>query len=205
MGWFRTHRRSMTFLIGLKMLGLLWAFPYHSWQESLFFMQLGIISVLYNVPDRYAQSRFRSARSVPLLKIFLIAYVWASIGAIYPALLEGRMSEQAWLLFTLFFFFIVAITLPFDIRDYFGDKRVRLLTVPGLLGIKATKAIGILLMFLYSLGLAVFFNQILAACILFPVTSFLIFASSSKSPDWYFTGIIDSLLLLNFILIFSFG
>lgn len=202
MAWFRTHRHTMTVLISLNALGLLWAFPYHSWQESLFFIHLGIISVLYNVPDKYAQSKFRSARSVPLLKIFLIAYVWASIGAIYPALLKDAGPGSALLLFGLFFVFIVAITLPFDIRDYYGDKRVRLLTVPGLLGIRATKVMGVVLLFLYAVGLALFFQQILAAGLLFVLASLLIVNASSKSPDWYFTGIIDSLLLLHFLLVF---
>lgn len=202
LAWFWKNKKLLLSLLGLSLLALLWSFPYHSWQESLFFIQLGLISVLYNVPDRYAQTKFRSIRSIPLIKIFLIAYVWASIGAFYPALLAQDLNREVMLLFCLFFIFILAITLPFDIRDYYGDKRASLLTVPGVVGIRATKILALILMLLYSLGLILFFGQWLAAVILYFITAFLVAGSTAKRPDWYFTGIVDSLLLLQFLLVF---
>lgn len=201
MDWFQRNQKLMTILIAINLLGMGWAIPYHDWQEILFFFQLGIISILYNVPDRYARSKFRSIRTVPFIKIFLIAYVWASIGAVYPALLAQEQHPQAFTLFGLFFIFIVGITLPFDIRDYYRDKRVSLLTIPGVVGIGLTKLLAVSLLLVYGIGLFFFFEQYLLPAVMVPVTSIFILASSSKSPDWYFSGIIDSLILLQFFLL----
>lgn len=198
-------RSVLNFLLLLNLLLLFWSFPYHSLRQSLFLMHLGLISLLYNIPDRFAKTRFRSIRSVPLIKVFLIAYVWAAIGAWYPVLLSEPLKESFLLLFVLFFMFILAITLPFDIRDYHSDKRASLLTVPGVLGICFTKGLAIILGIGYGIGLEFFFGQTFLALVITVAIILLIVFSSEKRADWYYTGLIDSLIIVQFLLVYSFS
>lgn len=201
MGWFLKNRHIMYPLLGLNLFILLWAFPYHSVRQSLFFLHLALISILYNVPDRLANTAYRSIRSIPLLKVFLIAYVWAAIGAAYPALLSGRADGEVYALFFLFFSFILAITLPFDIRDYAPDQNRSLLTVPGMIGIGPTKGLAILSMLLYGTGLVLYYGLLLQAAVLMLISLPLIWFSSQRKKDWYYTGLLDGLILLQFFLL----
>lgn len=200
-GSYGKKREVLNFLLLLNLLLFFWSFPYHSLEQSLFLLHLGVISLLYNIPDRFAQTRFRSIRSIPLIKVFLIAYVWAAIGAWYPALLFDPLKEKVLVLFLLFFVFILSITLPFDIRDYHSDKKARLLTVPGIIGIHYTKRLAILLGIGYGLGLGFFFGKPLAAVIVPTAIILLILFSSGKRPDWYYTGLLDSLIIGQFLLV----
>ncbi len=200
MDWFFRNRHVIYILLLLNTGLLLWSFPYGSWQQSLFFLHLGIISLLYNVPDRYANTAFRSIRSVPLIKVFLIAYVWAAIGAFYPALEYQQAFQEAIILFVLFFLFILAITLPFDIRDYYGDKKRSLLTVPGVIGIKNTRKVAVALLLLYAIGIGFIYQHWAASFFIALTGGALIAFSSEKRPDWYYTGGVDSLLLLQYLL-----
>ena len=201
MAWFFRNRKFIYGLLVINFALLLWSFPYGSWQKSLFFLHLGVISILYNVPDRFANTTFRSIRSIPLIKIFLIAYVWAAIGAFYPALEHQQPLWEVMVLFVLFFLFILAITLPFDIRDYYGDKKRSLLTVPGVIGIKFSKKIAIVLLLLYSVAIGFIYQQFTGPVITAIAGIALISYSSSHRPDWYYTGWVDSLLLLQYFML----
>lgn len=200
MEWFLRHKKVLYASLFFSFLLLIWFFPFSSLYECLFFLHLGVISVLYNIPDRLANTRYRSIRSIPLIKIFLIAYVWAALGAWYPAILEPGNSNPSYL-FVLFFLFILAITLPFDIRDYHSDQRTALLTIPGLIGIRATKLVASGLMLLYGVGMGIEYLEWQPVGILTFFTIVLIWFSASARPDWYYTGLIDSLIILQYLLI----
>lgn len=201
MGWFLHHRYIIYPLLGLSLGILIWVFPYHSSRQSFFFIHLAVISILYNVPDRMADTAYRSIRSIPLLKVFLIAYVWAAIGVLYPALLNGSAGEKVYTLFLLFFSFIVAITLPFDIRDYAPDQKKSLLTVPGIIGINATKWLAMISMLVYCSGLVLSYGLVLQAGIILLISLPLIWFSSEEKKSWYFTGLLDGIILLQFFLL----
>lgn len=201
MGWFLQNCRILYLLLGLNVMLLLWVFPYHSWSEALFFLHLALISILYNVPDRLANTSYRSIRSIPLLKVFLIAYVWAAIGAVYPALSVGMPNREVGTLFILFFFFILAITLPFDIRDYSRDRQRSLLTVPGVLGIQPTKWLALISMLAYCTGLVIFYERLWSALLIALISMPLIWFSSHKKKEWYYTGLLDGIILIQFFLL----
>ena len=62
------------------------------------------------------------------------------MGVLYPAILmEAPDMGRVVHIFITQFIFILAITLPFDIRDYYRDLAHPLWTIPGLIGIDRTK------------------------------------------------------------------
>ncbi|GAB3202806.1 hypothetical protein GCM10027293_30060 [Pontibacter aydingkolensis] len=116
-------------------------------------LHLALISVWYTVPIVYKSSWVRPLRSIPLLKVFLIAYVWAVVTAWFPLLDAGiaAWDGEAMLLLLRRFLFILSLALLFDIRDYAYDRSTNTLTIPGLIGVRNTKFISITLLAVYTL------------------------------------------------------
>lgn len=156
----------------------------------------GILSLFYVV--KLPGNLGKNLRDIPSLKIFLIGFVWAVIGSFLPYLnLEEAKTEMPWMLFVSNFIFVIAITIPFDIRDLHldeDDKR----TIPQMVGEKKARLIGGILLLLNT----VIFSQltsnshdlIFALSIL--VGLFLIWKSKSNAKDLYFSFVIDGLLIL---------
>jgi len=144
----------------LGMLGLLAAvyiyFYFHLKVNFWFVSHLAVISVGYTVPILYRASTAKPLRKVPLLKVFLIAYVWAAVTIFFPLLDAGLevWNEQALLLFLRRFLFILALALLFDIRDFTYDRTTRILTIPGLIGVNKTKWLSLGLLLVYSILVA---------------------------------------------------
>ncbi len=146
-------------------------------------------------------------RNIHYLKIFLIAYVWASATVIFPMLHEELIIQTPKIIALFFerFFFTLAITIPFDIRDKEGDKRVGLNTLVSLLSTQNSKILALFLL-LICIFLIYYFHTdyFFYFGIIYILTAFLIIGSSTKRSEWYFTGFIDGLFVLEFlILIFT--
>jgi hypothetical protein len=114
-------------------LGALWFFFQLNHKIQLAVVIPALLSMGYAVPVLTGKRRLRD---IHLIKIFLIAGVWAWVTVLLPALQAGRL--MSWTTFFLFperFAFIFAITIPFDIRDFRVDKAAEVQTLPHALGI----------------------------------------------------------------------
>ncbi len=102
---------------------------------------LGVFTLLYAIP--LGKNR-QNLRNIGGIKIFIIAVVWAGVTVILPLLNQVNLKEIG---FTFFqrFFFVIAITLPFEIRDLKFDSG-DLNTIPQQIGIANTKKIGYVLL-----------------------------------------------------------
>lgn len=134
-------------------------------------------------------------RDLPYVKIVVIALVWAVIVGGLPIYLSGNLSNLITIVLDKFLF-IVAITIPFDIRDLNVDKSSQK-TIPMLIGIKGSKGLALLLLLgsfylNFSLG-----SNILLTSVFYGLTLFLIIKSSEKQSELYFSGLIDGLLILS--------
>lgn len=172
------------------------------WQVITVLAFLGVLSLLYNIPDQYLHRGYQSIRSIPLLKIFVIAFVWASIGSWLPYYCASGQWQQGLWLFWAQFCFIMAITLPFDIRDYRQDESSRLLTIPGIIGIRNTRWLAICFLLLHLVIMLMFFGHTLVPTLLLVAASgpLLVYAHCDR-PYWYFTGLLDGLILLQYLLL----
>ena len=144
-------------------------------------------------------------RNIPYLKIFLIAYVWASATVIFPMLHENLIIQnpKTIALFFEHFLFALAVTIPFDIRDKELDKKVGLNTLVSLLNPLLSKILSLFLLLICTVLIYHFhINYFLHFGIVYILTSFLIIGSSSKRSEWYFTGFIDGLFIVEFLILF---
>ncbi len=100
---------------------------------------LGILTLLYGCSFLRINNKKYSIRYLPGIKIFIIALVWAGAVVFFPL----GFNSKAILFFIEIFLFVIALTLPFDIRDMLFDKG-NVKTLPILLGVLKTKFLGIL-------------------------------------------------------------
>lgn len=169
-----------------------------------------VISLAYVLPFL---SKKRRLRDLHFIKIFLIAATWAWITVFVPA--QGQDMEKnipMALMCLERMLFVFAITLPFDIRDLKVDRFVKVKTIPSLIGIKKTK-----LLALFSLAVMLGISWInyhsdaysgghfLALSISAFSTGILIFFSDRVKHDYYFTGLLDGTMIVQFLLVFFVG
>ncbi len=161
---------------------------------------LGIVSILYNSLINF-NIPFLPLRGIPLLKVFLIAFVWAGIGVFLPFLdTPGYEMSKLVVFYLSQFLFIVAITLPFDIRDFYGDYRKNLVTFPSVVGIQATKVLSYLCLFIHSLGMLYINFRLIYLYIPVLITAFfLVKRSSASRPNYYYLIFVDGLIILQFL------
>lgn len=194
--WQKLYNWPMQLLLLITLLLGVYGSLQMSLKEILWLIHLGLISVWYTLPYFQPNPRPWQLRSIPLLKIFLIAYVWTGMSIGLTAIYSGLPIEHIILPFVGAFAFILAITLPFDIRDYKADQAFRLLTLPGSIGVRATKGLALILLIFCAV---LYFFRLSAPVYLFLSllpAGFLIFLTRPDKPWWYFTGLLDGCLLL---------
>ena len=133
-----------------------------------FFLQLktlfallpfGLFSLFYVVPISKKNDSPIALRSISFLKLFLIAFSWAGVTVLVPFINYNiELHSKEIIIFIQRFIFLLAITIPFDIRDMDFDN-IKLKTLPQYIGIQKSKVVGLFLLMLF-LGLEIFKNPI---------------------------------------------
>lgn|GEM_PF-216508 len=148
-------------------------------------------------------------RDLSYFKILLVALAWAWVTVVLPVVAHGLWYNlPMWLLFSERFCFIAAIAITFDIRDLMVDQRLQVKTIPFTLGIKNTKIVAVLMLILmiiftlfnFKLDAYTFHNW-LVLCLSAILTGFLIIFATINRSDYYFSGLLDGMIVLQAILI----
>ncbi len=158
--WFKKHPHFNRFTLFLSFVLSLGLAFFLNIQTLLLLLFIGGISILYPLAVLSPIGLTTRLRDIPLLKIFLIAFVWSFTSVLLPVLECGKSvaeSRDIYPLLFLQFIFIVFICLPFDINDLRSDYNKGLKTIPVIFGIKTTKIIMLLLGGVYLLGLFFWF------------------------------------------------
>jgi len=122
---------------------------YYAWrlpaETLLYFVPLALLTLLYAVP--FLAGFQKNLREISYLKIFVVAAVWSGVTVIIPLSVTGYhiVDSSLIVLFIQRMLFVVALTLPFEIRDMRLDfKNVK--TLPQKIGIESTKKVGFVLL-----------------------------------------------------------
>jgi 4-hydroxybenzoate polyprenyltransferase len=177
------------------------------------FAPIVMVTLFYSIPvSRNRRYLFR-LREIPYLKIFLIAIVWSTSTILLPIVQSAERFSQTHVLLMLFerFFFILSITIPFDIRDLEADRQQGIKTLPMLLDENKSLNLSYLLLLIFLL-ISVFHYipekewMILAAMCLSGVTTyFFLKINYFRNIPFYHYGILDGTILLQGILIVILG
>lgn len=152
----------------------------------------GAITFLYAIPflpKHFFLDKQHNLRSISGLKIYVIALVWSGV-TVYLPLLNNHYQIDADVVITSLqrALFIIALMLPFEIRDMKYDS-LKLATIPQQIGIRKTKIIGALILFIFFF-LEYFKNEInssnvLVLLIVTFVTMVLVVFSTSNQGKYY--------------------
>lgn len=139
----------------------------------------------------------KNAREVPYLKIHLIAFTWVFVLVLFPILNANSEAHTLWM-FVAHYFYVVAVTIPFDIRDLKYDDPSHK-TIPQVLGVFFAKINGIILLILFF-GIMIWQEPTLISNWVFhlAVGIQMVFVGfmNEKRSDFYCAGLIDGAITL---------
>lgn len=136
-------------------------------------------------------------RSIPFLKIHVIALSWSLLLIAFPIVNEGMEKHISIPVFS-HYLYILALTIPFDIRDLQYDSK-EYKTIPQQFGVQGSKVIAEIALMMFA-ALVVMNDQELLKSNLFwlamIVSGTLIILVKKSNSDWYFAGAIDGSIAL---------
>ena len=192
--WIIQHKTS---LISLSAIGLFGATTTYLFlgigKDYILLGALTILGFLY----AYQIKGKSAVREIPFLKIYLIAVVWTLVTVFWPSYREEMLGINIIFLITSVGFYIIAATIPFDIRDLLYDHSSQK-TIPQLVGVNGSKWIGIVLLiisaFLLFMTNSLFYQNPLSY-LAYIGMGILILYSHNRRPEMYFSGLIDGWII----------
>lgn len=146
--WIRSNKNALILLNSVCLVFVVYFSLDFRLSISLVLLPFLLATIFYAIPG---SSKLKGLRYVPGFKLFLISFTWAGITLYLPlfvAQLQG--TDGIWIAFVQRFLFIMALAIPFDIRDAdfdFPDLK----TLPQLIGIKNSKVVAVLAMVIFAL------------------------------------------------------
>lgn len=143
--WYRRNGRWMAaaIIISLVLVALLLV---DSLRDLLALWPAVLVAALYVTPFKTKAGLPLGLRQVPVLKSFVIAWAWAFVLVKVAAIGDSGSRSMALPLIIVQSAFILALTIPFDIRDLPFDPPA-LKTIPQLIGSRASRWLSLALLF----------------------------------------------------------
>lgn len=209
--WIFNHYRLNISISIIAVISLIPLFFLLSFSSKVLAIFLALIAFGYSLPLFSIGDKKFSLRNIPGLKLFIIALVWA-ISTVTLPILEINESHlfdinfnDLILLTAKRFLFIAAITVPFDIRDLYQDKKFDLKTIPTLFGERKAYLFCQFLLLCYIILLIVFNNgfnaDFVALGLTIALSGWLIFKSNWEKNEYYYFFYLDGTLMLQFVLL----
>lgn len=206
--WIIEQKSLVYVFVGIGLVGCIVSLFLIHWEILLLLLPFGFISMAYTVNAAFGKSKRNGLRDIPGAKIFLIAVTWAGATLLVPLVqvkgVEFVYDIELWVLFVQRLFFVIAITIPFDVRDLKYDEPEKK-TIPQLIGAKNSVAAAIVIMLLvgwlelmHSLDIRAsqLLEQFLIILGMYVVSIVLIALTSPKRSDLHYTFSIEALSLL---------
>ena len=211
--WIFSHYQLMITLTIVAILSLIPLVFLLSVPSQILLIFLGVLSVAYALPIFSFHDKRFGLRNIPGIKLFLIAMVWSLSTVLLPIVeMETTVgfavsSRETILLVTKRFLLVVAITIPFDIRDLFQDRSSALKTIPVLLGEKKAYLFCQIILSIY-LGLLFLFTDrfdqnFIALSLTIFLAGWLIFKSNFTKDEYYYFLYLDGILILQFLMLIA--
>jgi 1,4-dihydroxy-2-naphthoate octaprenyltransferase len=188
-------------LIGFS--GVAITFFYNDPKIIFYLSPLLILSLAYFVPSV-------KLRKSPWFKLLTLVIVWTMATAVVPILLSHSdlFTKNNILHIVVRFSFMMAICIPFDIRDLKIDEADHISTLPHLIGENKTRMLAVAFMFVYILLIIVEFYwmmfdaKIFAALMISAlINTMLVFSSSSKRSEYFYVAGIDGTMILQGVML----
>ena len=166
-----------------------------------------LLTILYAIP-LYPKHK-QTLRNVSGLKVYVIALVWTGVTVFIPVINSNiEVSIDIAIIGIQRFIYVLVLMLPFEIRDLKFDN-LKLFTIPQILGVKKTKALGVLLLLVFFL--MEFFKDeisqtsILVLSITAIITGLFVVFSKVEQQNYYSSFWVEGLPIFWLVLILMFS
>jgi 4-hydroxybenzoate polyprenyltransferase len=203
--WIFTHPFLIKILAGIGFTGVCACLLFVGVRIFFYLSPLLFLCIAYFIP-------FIKLRKNPFLKLLTLVSVWTMVTAVVPILLahQSLMDVKNILHICIRFCFMLAICIPFDIRDLKIDEADAISTIPHLFGENKTRWLAIAFMFLYDgliilsyrihfLSFAVFVALFVSAIL----NTMLVALSTSKRSEYFYVAGIDGTMILQGVLLIA--
>ena len=173
---------------------------------------LGMLNFLYAFPflprTLYLDTN-QNLRLISGLKVYLIALVWSGVTVILPIVNNGfDFNADVGITFCQRFIFVLALMLPFEIRDLQYDS-LKLATIPQKIGAKNTKVMGVLLLIVFLLleflKTHILVKQVTVIATIACITLLFIVFSKKEQGKFYSAFWVEGLPILWMLLLYYLG
>lgn len=185
-------------LISLVLLGSLF-------QIKPSFEMFALIALLSLISFAYLCPIFKKTklREIPSLKIFLIAFTWSCVLVLLPIQsVEKRYDFSCFILWMSCFFYVLGLTVPFDIRDLHRDAS-GLKTIAQILGVQRAKICSLVSLF-FSWGFMCYttasLDQIGVYTVSLMILGILVVNACPKRPKIYYCFFVEGCSVLPLLL-----
>jgi len=209
-------KRNYRFLQIIALVSGVFAFILFLLQSLDLQLAIGIAALvtgLYTVPFIRIGGRHWRLRDVPFLKVFIISATVTFVTVAIPYIdVQFIQEEQALVLICIErFLFILAITIPFDLRDKAFDKLSNVKTLPIVLGDNNTKLLILSCMvafagvawYHYSFTLIGPSRYFLPLCLSALIGGWVAFFAEEKSSEYYYSYLLEGTMILQFGLVYA--
>tara|TARA_R100000750_G_scaffold32961_3_gene21149 strand:+ start:13401 stop:14198 length:798 start_codon:yes stop_codon:yes gene_type:complete len=205
MRWVYKNKQPIIFTIVITAIIIIVSLFYIDIKTIIVLAIMGLFSVVYVVRFIPYNKKWLALRDIPYLKIFVIAFVWTLVTGLLPLVNNIEQINLHYILFLVKqFLFVVAITIPFDIRDMKYDIEKGIKTFPLVVGVKKVIILGVLLLLgfiaIASYEFLVFQNITMslwmAEIITILLVAVLLLLSKKQQPELFYSFIVEGTSLL---------
>lgn len=207
--WVKKNSFGFYVLVACSVLGFIISVFQAKYTVLLTLAPIAGLTLFYSTPITKTANGIFRLRQIPYLKIFLIAFVWSTITILLPVIHSENKIED-WRVFTMIierFLFVLAITIPFDVRDMLDDSKTELKTIPLKIGEKKSSTLSLILISLFLVITIIHYVLTkqyfitIAYIISFITTIYFLLNKKIQSLTNYYYGILDGTMLLQGVLV----
>jgi hypothetical protein len=191
--WLRDHRILVYVLMFLASIALLYALIHVSFAQCVVLALSAAFSLIYIGFERF------NLRAFWFLKTQIVALVWTLfiMGIALINIYQHIPPVKLALLSAGIFFFILGLTIPFDIRDWEADKLdPKITTLPMVFGLRGTVVLSIIHLCLAFVSWLLYAYFAIVLLPVFTIAVWRIYRLKSESKEYEYTFLLDGLIVL---------
>ena len=204
--WIFENQLSIKFIAAIGFLGVAITFFFNDYKIIFYLSPLLILSIAYFFPSIILRRK-------TWFKLFTLSLVWTMVTAVVPIILSQASLVSFPVLIHILtrFCFMIAICIPFDIRDIEIDKTDNISTIPHILGENTTRWIAFSFMLVYILLIIIehdlwMFNRVTYYALMISAIinlGFVLMSSSKRSEYFYVAGLDGTMIIQGVLLMIS--